>query len=383
MTMNERPASLFSQLSQASARLRPLLLAFVLAGSSAALPADISTRIIGGVPSAEGDWPWMTAILHREISDPYLAQFCGGSLIHPSWVMTAAHCTFDEARGIALPPEAIDVMVGETDLTAGGERIPVVRIIRYPSYQFGVIYDDIALLELQTPSSQQPVRLPGPTFPAEFHDPVVPPGTTATTLGWGTTSTDSLVYPTLLQQVDVPIVDQATCTAAYASIVDVVETQVCAGLAEGGKDACQGDSGGPLVSRSAATGDKLVQVGITSLGLGCAQPDFYGIYTRVSKYSQWITGICSPTDRPAAPNIKLSVNGNLATVSFAPVAGATGYRLYWAPYPDMYPVFQLDIGTATSVSAILPSGTDLWVAVDPYNGNCLGAFSEIKPLFVP
>jgi hypothetical protein len=133
------------------------------------------------------------------------------------------------------------------------------------------------------------------------------------------------------------------------------------------------------VAKSPATGNKLVQVGITSLGKDCAEPGFFGVYTRVSWYSGWISGICSEAETPAAPVIQISVQGTTARLDFSPVPGATGYRLYWAPYPDMYPVFQLDIGTATSVSATLPSGTELFVAVNAYNGNCLGLFSKIKP----
>jgi len=369
-----RPPGLFSR----STLLRPLLLTFLLAGSPPGFAADISTRIIGGFPSAEGDWPWMTHV-RAEVAPGSFFE-CGGTLIRPSWVMTAAHCVFDP-QGNLMPPEWFDVLVGEIDLLAG-ERIPVVRIIPYPDYQPPVDYNDIALLQLKRPAPQQPVQLPGLTFVEKWHNPAVPPGTMATALGWGTTSTESDVFPRFLQQVDLPIVDEETCQQAYA--FDIKETQVCAGFVDGGKDACQGDSGGPLVAQSPPTGPSYVQVGITSFGEGCAQPNAYGVYTRVSSYSLWVTqNTCSPAERPAAPFIKLSLRGTDAQLDFAPVAGATGYRLYWAPYPEMYPVFQRDIGTSTSVNATLPSGIELWVAVDAYNGNCLGPFSNIEPLLVP
>ena len=382
--MNHRPDTKPLRFSLGSTVSRPLLLSLLLAASPAGFSLDVQPRIIGGFPSADGDWPWMTAVLKREVSDVYAAQFCGGSLIRPTWVMTAGHCVFDDL-GNLRPAASLDVLVGETDLFATGERIPVVRVVPFPDYRDGVVYDDIALLELATSAPQQAVQLPGATFPSPFHHPVVPPGTIATAMGWGTTSPAIADYPNLLYEVDLPIVDQTTCQQAYAGLVDLVEdTQLCAGFADGGKDACQGDSGGPLVAKSAATGNKLVQVGVTSFGNGCAQPDAYGVYTRVSSYSQWITeNTCALAARPAAPVIKLSVNGNLASLSFAPVANATGYRLYWADYPEINRVFQLDIGTITSFSAALPSGTKLWVAVDAYNGNCLGAFSDIKPLLVP
>jgi hypothetical protein len=145
-----------------------------------------------------------------------------------------------------------------------------------------------------------------------------------------------------------------------------------------------------LIAQSAATGDSPVQVGVSTRVLPsndasrCAKRGGYGVYARVSSYSRWISeNICPPAARPAAAVIEPTLDGNVACVDFAPVAGATGYRLYWARYPDRYPVLQSDIATATSVCADLPSGTELWVAVDAYNGNCLGPFSNIEPLLVP
>lgn len=369
--------------SLGSTLIRPLLLTLLLAASPAALSLDVQTRIIGGFLSADGDWPWMTAILKRDISDAYAAQFCGGSLIRPTWVLTAAHCVYDDL-GNLRSPSSLDVMVGEVDLFSNGERIPVVRIIPYPAYKDGVVYDDLALLQLAKAAPRQPVRLPGLTFLAQYQVPVVPVGASGTAIGWGTTSATIADYPNLLYEVDLPIVDKNTCQQAYAGLTTLVDTQLCAGFPDGGKDACQGDSGGPLVSQSPATGNKTVQVGVTSFGNGCAQPNAYGVYTRVSSYRLWITqNVCLASERPAAPVINLSLSGNLGRLNFAPVAKATGYILYWAPYPDMFPVYQRDIGTATSVSATLPSGTKLWVAVDAYNGNCLSPFSNIEPLLVP
>lgn len=363
--------------------LRRLLLTLLLATSPAGFALDVQTRIIGGFPSADGDWPWMTAILKRNVIDPFSAQFCGGSLIRPSWVLTAAHCVHDEL-GNLRSPSSLDVMVGEIDLLSGGKRIPVVRIIPYPDYRSGAVYDDIALLQLATPAPQQPVRLPGLTFLAQYQVPVVPVGAIATAMGWGTTSATISNYPNLLYEVDLPVVDKNTCQQAYTGLVTLKDTQLCAGFVEGGKDACQGDSGGPLVSQSPATGNKVAQIGITSFGNGCAQPDTYGVYTRVSSYSTWITqNVCSATERPAAPVISVSLTGTQAKLKFPSVAKATGYRLYWAPYPQMYPVYQRDIGTSTSVSATLSRGTKFWVAVDAYNGNCISPFSNIEPLLVP
>lgn len=82
-----------------------------------------------------------------------------------------------------------------------------------------------------------------------------------------------------LYKVDVPIVDRDTCNDAYGG--DITDGMVCAGLEAGGKDACQGDSGGPLTIDGTL-------VGVVSWGNGCARPGYYGVYSNVGKFADWI-----------------------------------------------------------------------------------------------
>ena len=106
-----------------------------------------------------------------------------------------------------------------------------------------------------------------------------------TTMGWGYTKEGSGQTSNVLMEVDVPVVDQKRCKKSYSQ---VTQNQICAGYQKGGKDSCSGDSGGPLYFTQ--PNDVPLQTGIVSYGRGCARPDFYGVYTRVSSYIDWIFG---------------------------------------------------------------------------------------------
>lgn len=238
-----------------------------------------STRIIGGEPSTPGTWPWMVSIESKGAASPYDGHFCGGSLIAPQWVLTAAHCLVDESAANLV------VRVGGYDLssakTAGTLGTPD-QILVHPRYDADTMDNDIALLHLTTALSNAPAALIAANAMSQIAD-----NTLLTTMGWGNTSTTASVYPTRLQQVQVPLVNQSQCAQAYAQTGPAITgNMLCAGLLEkGGKDSCQGDSGGPIVLGSDSTA---AQVGIVSFGEGCAEPGFPGVYTRLSNYHAWM-----------------------------------------------------------------------------------------------
>ena len=91
----------------------------------------------------------------------------------------------------------------------------------------------------------------------------------------------------MLLVANVPYVKQEDCNSPAAYNGKIADTMICAGEKDGGVDSCQGDSGGPLVSRE-STGPVLV--GVVAFGDGCARKLKYGIYTRVSRYRDWIRG---------------------------------------------------------------------------------------------
>lgn len=228
-------------------------------------------RIIGGVDAEPGAWPWAVALIHSSISNNFQGQFCGGTLISSDWVVTAAHCTDGKS------PADIDVLAGVTDLNNDvGERVAVKRIIQHPDFNSRNLVNDLSLLQLREPVSPMPVPTDiGP----ESHL-----GELATIIGWGDTDpTFRDDFPFILQQTEVPIISNSLCQSIYGP--SITEGSLCAGYAQGGKDTCQGDSGGPLVLPT-DTGWELA--GITSFGNGCAQPGFYGVYTRVAWYEGYI-----------------------------------------------------------------------------------------------
>ncbi len=234
-----------------------------------------SSKIIGGVEASPGAWPWMGVLVTAggELSQSF---YCGASLIGSKWIVTAAHCV----NGISA--SSIEVVLGVHNLATGsGERHTVKKIYVHPSYNSFSEDSDIALLELNESSSFQPISLVDAGMNID--------GYTATVIGWGNMSATSSNYPDVLQQVEVPVVTNDECNENYSVLPwydnPITDTMVCAGYDQGGKDSCQGDSGGPMmISHEGAW--KLA--GVVSWGEGCARPNFFGVYSRVSALRDFI-----------------------------------------------------------------------------------------------
>lgn len=267
-----------------------------------------SPSIIGGQEAQPGAWPWMAALILANQSDAADGQFCGGALIEPTWVLSAAHCTFN-ADDSFLQPAQVDIVVGRHRLSSSaGQRVDVIKIVRHPGYNHGSSYDnDIALFQLATPVAATPIQF----INANMSD-LEAPARAVTVIGWGKTDPAINAGSDVLRQVEIPLVDLSTCRLSYGVLNGkVTDNMLCAGLKAGGKDSCQGDSGGPLMTFDNSTAT-WKQVGIVSWGQGCAEPNYYGIYTQLSHYADWVaqqipvlaTPTATPTNTPTATPTK-------------------------------------------------------------------------------
>jgi secreted trypsin-like serine protease len=267
---------------------RALLALALLVGLLAPLagPADAQgdpePEIIGGGLADPGEYPFMVALLQRRVDDRYQGQFCGGSLINETAVLTAAHCVVNDV--IQRRANRVDVLIGSNRLAPGpGRRLHVTAVHVHPGYNPRTSGNDLAVLELAEAATEDPIPVIGPG-----HFDLWDPGTVATVIGWGDRDRRDNVnaYPVRLYEVTVPIVSNAQCTNAYRGAY-LKAKMVCAGdLANGGRDSCQGDSGGPLFVPDGGSG--VVQVGIVSFGAGCGIARFPGVYTRVARYASFL-----------------------------------------------------------------------------------------------
>ncbi|KPJ16708.1 Proclotting enzyme [Papilio machaon] len=266
-------------------------------------------RIVGGHNADLNEWPWIVALFNGG------RQFCGGSLIDDIHILSAAHCvahmtSWDVAR---LTARLGDHNIRTNTETQHEER-KIKRVVRHHGFNMQTLYNDVAILTLDKPvkfsKTIRPICLPSGNraYAGQYNDvailtldkpvkfsktirPICLPsgnrayaGQVATVIGWGSLR-ESGPQPSVLQEVSIPIWQNAECRLKYGSAAPggIVDHMICAGKAS--MDSCSGDSGGPLMVNE---GGRWTQVGVVSWGIGCGKGQYPGVYTRVTAFLPWI-----------------------------------------------------------------------------------------------
>lgn len=290
-------------------------------------------RIVGGTQATSSEYPWAVLLSSSNSTSDF---FCGASLIAERWVLTAAHCVVDSM------PAGVVAFVGEYDKTLSTvSPNAITKIIVHPEYDAYSSNNDIALLKLSNAESITPVSLISSSLAVALEAVADDSVSDVAVIGWGDTEDPmSGSYPDILREVDLPYISNTVCNQSQYLNGQVTTNMMCAGLPEGGIDSCQGDSGGAMVYSDSGS---WYQAGIVSWGYGCADPNSFGVYTRVENYLDWIASNTSGL--------------GVSSINYTPIV--SGHSI-----EQVLTITNNSSATATIQSKVFNSGTELSIIND-------------------
>ncbi|KAF2892687.1 hypothetical protein ILUMI_13484 [Ignelater luminosus] len=235
-----------------------------------ALPAldkeinNLDWRVVGGSTAPDGAYPYQVSIQDSETN----SHGCGGSIIKPTIILTAAHCV------VGISSSKFSVVVGINKLDEEGTAYKVKDVRSHDNYNPFTVENDIAILKLSSP-----IEYNSKVAPVELEESEVDDGTEAALSGWGSTSWPGS-SPNDLQHIILKTISNSDCKASHPS-KQIFDSQICT-FTKRGEGSCYGDSGGPLVSEKSKK-----QIGIVSWGRPCGigYPD---VFTKVAAFKEWI-----------------------------------------------------------------------------------------------
>lgn len=250
---------------------------------------DVGYRILGNdSANAEfAEFPWTVLILHKEIESNKSVYKCGGSLIHPRVILTAAHCINEDSDGFWI------IRAGEWNTKMQDEPLPhqdrlVEDVILHPEYNPDSLKNDVALLFLNEPFNLarniKIVCLPQSDWKIDRMKCIA--------AGWGKNAFKKGKHSTILKKIEIPLVPRSDCVTLLrqtrlGKYYNLHQSFICAG-GELNRDTCKGDGGSPLVCPISQQNGRYFQAGIVSWGIGCGENNTPGVYVNVALFVTWI-----------------------------------------------------------------------------------------------